>query len=117
MHYFWVKIFSSSWSALDLYALGMLSRFFSFDLLWNKYFLASIVFLVWMLFFDENRLAVQLHLSSTIEQLEEDKTYFITQREEVDLELEKLEDNLEKYAREKYFMKKPDEEVFIIERK
>ena len=70
-----------------------------------------------MAFFDQHNLVNQLKLKRELYQLEKDKRYYteeiVTIREDLE---ELLSDNskLEKYAREKYFMKKPNEEIFVF---
>lgn len=85
-------------------------------ILLNKYILATIAFVVWMFFFDKNRMTVQWELSQEIHQLERDKVYYIEEIETAKAAREDLKNNLEKYAREKYFLKQSDEDVFIIEK-
>ncbi|PKO99273.1 MAG: septum formation initiator [Bacteroidetes bacterium HGW-Bacteroidetes-2] len=83
----------------------------------NKYALILLVFAVWMLFFDTNSLLVHKELNDEIKELDNNKVYF-QQEIEGDKEfLEKLKDSseLEKFARETYFLKKENEEIFIIE--
>jgi len=70
-----------------------------------------------MLFFDTNSLLVHKELNDEIKELDNNKVYF-QQEIEGDKEfLEKLKDSseLEKFARETYFLKKENEEIFIIE--
>ncbi len=84
-------------------------------LLLNKYVLALSIFLVWLMFFDKNSMITQWKLQQTVNQLEDEKSFLgeeITRTEELREDLTK---NQEKYAREKFFMKKPGEQVFIIE--
>ncbi len=87
----------------------------SFALLRNKYFLASFIFLVWITFFDRNRMQVQLHLSQSVAKLEDDKAHYENEYVRIKDELKTLNGDIEKYAREKYFIKKSDEMVYIIE--
>ncbi|NND06347.1 MAG: septum formation initiator family protein [Saprospiraceae bacterium] len=85
------------------------------QLLLNKYILAMTIFVVWLLFFDKNSIITQWSLRQSIHQLEDEKAYL---HKEIELtkEIKKdLSQNREKYAREKFFMKKPGERVFIIE--
>lgn len=84
----------------------------------NKYILAGIAFCVWMLFFDKNDLLVQRERRNELEALEESKTYFA---EQIQIErtfsedLKKNPATIEKFAREKYFMKRDGEDLFIIQ--
>lgn len=83
----------------------------------NKYVLTIILFFVWILFFDQNNLVDRIKMSSEIRQLEEDRHYYLEQIQKDSARLHELttdKANLEKYAREQYFMKKPDEDVFLI---
>ena len=82
----------------------------------DKYVIALIAFVVWMVFFDKNRLTVQMQMSHEISQLEESKEYYLKQIEDAKKARADLNKNLEKYAREKYFLKQKDEDVFIIEK-
>ncbi|SFG94279.1 FtsB family cell division protein [Pedobacter insulae] len=83
----------------------------------NKYFLAVIIFAVWMLFFDRNDMVSQYGYSSQVNKLQQEKGFYLTQIAAVKKDLTELDSNLnsiEKFAREKYFMKKDNEDVFIV---
>ena len=83
----------------------------------NFYFITSVVFLVWMLFFDSNDLVTQYKLNKKLNDLENEKAYFEEKIAEVKQDREELLSNrelLEKFARENYFMKKKSEDLFII---
>ena len=83
----------------------------------NFYFLAAAVFLVWMLFIDSNDFISQYRLSSKLSSMEKQKAFYLEKIEEVRKDREELMSDdklLEKFAREKYFMKKENEDVFII---
>jgi cell division protein DivIC len=87
-------------------------------LLTSFYVLASLVFLIWMVFFDENDLVNQWRLKSRIRELEREKLYYlemISKLEQEKISLLQDEELLERFARERYLMKKPGEEVYIIE--
>ncbi|HLS30934.1 MAG TPA: septum formation initiator family protein [Flavobacteriaceae bacterium] len=88
-----------------------------FRILSNKYLLISLVFVVWMFFFDSNSWLVHRELDHEIDKLKSNEKYY---RQEIDSDraiINQLKDDegLERYAREKYFMKREDEEIFIIE--
>lgn len=88
-----------------------------FRIISNRYFLIIAFFVVWMVFFDANSLLIHRELNKEIKDLENNREYFqheITRDKEF---LEKLEDGeeLEKFARETYYLKKENEEIFIIE--
>lgn len=84
----------------------------------NKYILSLIVFFAWILFFDQNNLTDRYLTLRNIRQLEKDNEYF-RQRIESDSsrmnELRTNNENLEKFAREQYLMKRENEDIFIIE--
>lgn len=83
----------------------------------NVYFAILLFFLVWMLFFDANNLLYQYKLSSKLNSLENQMEYYnteITDVEELKDELFSNDAKKEKFAREKYYMKKDNEDVFII---
>ncbi|MDQ3049796.1 MAG: cell division protein FtsL [Bacteroidota bacterium] len=86
----------------------------------DKYVLSIIVFLVWMTFFDRNDFISQYSYKQELNKLEVDKQYYLAQVEENKVSIYELMSdpaNLEKFAREKYHMKKDDEDVFLIIRK
>ena len=83
----------------------------------DKYVLSILVFLVWMTFFDRNDFISQYSYQQELKKLEVDKEYYQQQIEENKKSIHELmsdPDNLEKFAREKYHMKKDDEDVFLI---
>ncbi len=83
----------------------------------NKYVLASLIFLIWMLFLDSNNLIQRFRTMRNIQKLEEQKAYYEKRIEEDREKLNELrsdEEKLEKFAREQYLMKKVDEDVFIV---
>ena len=85
---------------------------------WNRYFILTIAFAVWMFFFDQNSFFVHRELDKQIKLLEVDESYF---QEHLNTETEKLDQlnsnpaEIERLAREKHFLKKDDEDIFIIE--
>ena len=83
----------------------------------NIYILITTVFLIWILFLDSNSVVVNIKLKSQINDLE-NKINQLQKEIEIDKKLIatlKNLDSLEKYGREKHFMKKQNEEIFIIE--
>ena len=81
------------------------------------YVLVLTIFVIWMAFFDTNSLLIHLELRNEIKKLEKQKEFLqdeIAKDKEV---LEKMsdQDELEKLVREKYYMKKENEEIFLIE--
>lgn len=82
----------------------------------NKFFLILVLFFGWMLFFDKHDMITQFRLQRSVNQLEADKEFYKEKIQEAHQAREDLEVNKEKYAREHYYMKKSDEDVFIIEK-
>ncbi|MGY0392866.1 FtsB family cell division protein [Bizionia sp. KMM 8389] len=83
----------------------------------NIFILIFVVFTVWMLFFDSNSYLIHRELNADIEALEMEKDYYkkeILKDQKAIKELNN-EYGVEKLAREKYYMKKENEEIFIIE--
>ncbi len=83
----------------------------------NKYILTLAIFVLWMLLFDSSNWVDVYMEYKRIKKLEQDKDYY-TKKIENDRnrlnELQTNNENLEKFAREQYLMKKPDEEIFIV---
>ena len=70
-----------------------------------------------MIFFDANNIFYQFKLSQKLNELEEEKTYYnneINKVDELKQELFSTDEKKEKFAREKYYMKKDNEDVFIV---
>jgi len=87
------------------------------NLLKNKFFLAGIAFIVWMLFFDRNDLTAQYEYRDEVNKLEEEKKFYTTEIAKADIELKELTTNLnslEKFARERYLMKRENEDVYVV---
>ena len=70
-----------------------------------------------MLFFDTNSFRILWSLESKINHLEQQKKELIRQINEDRLMIQKLSDSieLEKFGREQYYLKKADEDIFIVE--
>jgi len=81
------------------------------------FLLILIVFSVWMLFFDSNSWFIHNELNNDIEKLEDEKKYYQNEIKKDSKEIKKLstDDGLEKFGREKYNMKKKNEEIYLIE--
>ncbi len=83
----------------------------------NKYILATTLFVLWVAFFDQNNLLERFQNLRVLNRLEDDKTYFEKKIVEDARRLKELktnDENLEKFAREQYLMKRPNEDVFIV---
>ena len=88
-----------------------------FKKLRSPFVLVGLLFVLWMLFFDSNSYLNHKRLSDTIDQLEKDQRHYKEEIRKDSIALDELSDpeGLEKYAREKYHMKKENEEIFLIE--
>jgi len=87
------------------------------SLLQNKFLLATVAFLVWMLFFDKNDLYSQFEHRQQLKKLEQERDFYQKETAQVTKDLDELTSNrekLEKFAREKYLMKRLNEDVFVI---
>ena len=82
----------------------------------NPFIFIGLLFLLWMLFFDSNSYLNHRKLSKSIKQLEKDKLHYRNEIQKDSIAIEELSSpkGLEKYAREKYHMKKENEEIFLI---
>jgi len=83
----------------------------------NRYMITLMVFFVYMLLFDQYDIITQFQLKKELSELERNKSYFEEQIKVTHDELDELLTNnekLEKFAREKYLMKSPNEDIFII---
>ena len=83
----------------------------------NFYFTTGLFVLVWVTFFDANDFISQYQLTDKMDDLESEKSYYIAKIEEVKFEKEELLSTttlLEKFARERYLMKKPTEDLYIV---
>ena len=82
-----------------------------------KFIVAFILFLAWIIFFDENSIVAHHKNRKRLQELIQQKVYY---KERIESDKQKLEDlnsgieELEKFAREQYYMSKPNEDVFIV---
>ncbi|MFD2516867.1 FtsB family cell division protein [Salinimicrobium flavum] len=83
----------------------------------NKYILVTVAFVFWMFFLDSNSWFIHHELDSEIDDLEKNKQYYLHEIAKDRAIMENLNDSLEleKFARSEYFMKRENEEIFIIE--
>lgn len=88
-----------------------------FKIATNTYVLILLVFVIWMLFFDTNSFLIHKELDDDIEALEENKEYYQSEIEKDKRFMEKMKDSdqIERFAREKYYLKKEGEDIYIIE--
>jgi cell division protein DivIC len=83
----------------------------------NKYLLVLAVFGIWLVFFDKNDLITQWGRKNSFNDIEKSKAYYQKEIQKTRAELKQLDSNpalLEKYAREKYYMKKKQEEIYVM---
>jgi cell division protein DivIC len=83
----------------------------------NRYVLILLLFATWMLFLDNYSYLDQRVLDKQIDELEENKKYYQDEirKDEENIKHLKNPNQIEKFAREKYYMKKDSEDVYIIE--
>lgn len=83
----------------------------------NIYVIIFIVFAVWMLFFDANSFLIHHELNSEMKTLENERDYYKKEilKDKKGIKALSTEEGLERLAREKYYMKKENEEIYIIE--
>lgn len=83
----------------------------------NKFFITALIFAILLAFFDRYDLVSQYSLRQQLHKLKEEKKYYLDEIKKNNEELRALQtepENLEKFAREKYLMKKDNEEIFVI---
>ncbi|MGG5578520.1 FtsB family cell division protein [Myroides sp. C15-4] len=83
----------------------------------NPFFLITIGFIVWIVFFDSYSLIEHHAIDQEIDKMEEKREYFQNEIDKDKQSIKNLKDGdaIEKYAREKYYMKRDNEDIFIIE--
>jgi cell division protein FtsB len=85
----------------------------------NKYFLVLVAAMVWFVFFDQNNLIQQYRLQRQIREFRQEIEYYRQEIARDSIDIQKLRNNpeeLERYAREKYLLKKENEDIFIIKK-
>jgi len=85
--------------------------------IWNKYALIFVVFAIWMLFLDNYSYLEHRVLDQKIDELETNKQFYKSEIKKDCLQIKKLKNinEVERYAREKYYMKRENEVIYIIE--
>ncbi|MFN7675363.1 FtsB family cell division protein [Flavobacterium sp.] len=86
-------------------------------ILGNRYVIVLAFFIVWMLFLDNTSYMEQRILNKQLNELEDNKKYYQNEikKDDENIKLLKNPDQIEKYAREKYYMKRDSEDIYIIE--
>ncbi len=91
-----------------------------FKILFNKYFITAVGFVLWMTFFDQNDWMTQQDTQKRLKATKEHIQFLTAKTEEMEADLKMLQNDperLEKYAREHYRMKRENEDLYIIEKK
>jgi len=86
----------------------------------NFYILTATIFLLWMIALDSNNLISRYKLGAKLNSLENEHEYYQEKIEEVRKDRDELfgdRESIEKFAREKYLMKKATEDIFIVQEK
>jgi len=88
-----------------------------FQFLSNKYIWSLLFFIIWMLFLDNYSYFDHRVLNEQIDELEDNKTYYQEEIKKDEAQIKQLKNpqQVEKYAREKYYMKKDSEDIYLIE--
>ncbi|WP_034059625.1 FtsB family cell division protein [Lacinutrix jangbogonensis] len=83
----------------------------------NIFLIIFVGFAIWMVFFDGNSLLIHNELNTDIEKLENEKEYYKKEitKDNKAIKALKKEEGLEKFAREEYYMKRDNEDIYIIE--
>jgi cell division protein DivIC len=86
-------------------------------ILGNRYVIVLAFFTVWMLFLDNTSYMDHRVLNKQLDELEDNKKYYQDEikKDNENIKLLKNPDQIEKYAREKYYMKRDSEDIYIIE--
>jgi cell division protein FtsB len=83
----------------------------------NRYILTTVMFLVWIILLDSNNLLARIKDMRELKSLKNDREYYTNKIESDRIKLRELKtdnNNLEKFAREQYLMKKSDEDLYIV---
>lgn len=91
-----------------------------FSIIRNKYLITFLLFVAWLMLFDQHNLVDRYKTRKYLGKLIQDTSHYhdnIIKDQEIIHQLETNSDNLEKFARENYMMKADDEDIFIIKKK
>lgn len=83
----------------------------------NKYVYTSVAFVLWLLLFDRNNIISQVELTREKNALAAEKQHYLSEIAKDRAAMEELQSslgNLEKFGREKYLMKRENEDVFVV---
>lgn len=96
---------------------NLTERYPILKILGNRYVIVLVFYIVWMLFLDNTSYMEHRVLNKQLDELEDNKEYYQEEikKDEENIKLLKNPDQIEKYAREKYYMKRDSEDIYIIE--
>lgn len=83
----------------------------------NKYFVVFVLFLVWVAFFDKHSFLTNYQLNQTLKSLETENLEYKSQIVATEAEIKEHQQDLEKFAREKYYFQKENEDIFVVVKK
>ena len=95
-------------------------RSYILSIISNKYFIAFAAVIIWLLFFERHSVIQQWKVNSGLKELKKDKAFYEKEIYRDSISIEEIKNDpeaLERLAREKYYMKKENEVIFIIEEK
>lgn len=83
----------------------------------NKYMLVGLVFVIWIVFLDNYSYLDHQILDKELNALQDNKSYYESEIKKDNYQIKKLKNpaQIEKYAREKYYMKRENEDIYIVE--
>ncbi len=86
-------------------------------ILGNRYVIVTVFFVIWMVFLDNTSYIEHSVLNKQLNELEDNKKYYQDEikKDKKNIKLLKNPDQIEKYAREKYYMKRNSEDIYLIE--
>ncbi len=91
-----------------------------FKILGNKYFITTVVFLVWITYFDQNDWLTLQSKKKELRGVRSNITYLNNEIAQMEKEKEELQSDpsaIERYSRETYRMKREGEDVYVIDKK
>ena len=91
-----------------------------FKVLFNKYLLTTAAFVVWMTFFDQNDWMTQRETRRELQDTKDNISFLTAETDAMEQDQEQLMHDparLEQFAREKYRMKRDNEDLYVIEKK
>ncbi|MCX6241509.1 MAG: septum formation initiator family protein [Bacteroidetes bacterium] len=83
----------------------------------NKYLIITVAFIAWMVFFDSNNVFTRAKLRDNLDELRQEKHFYIDEIQKDSALTKKLltdSTELERFAREKYLMKKSNEDLYLV---